>query len=62
MGLEKFKHVVLDFRDFLTVDQGFAYEVFYVFQNKYPQIKIEHTKLNNDDVQFMIDRSLPSPE
>ena len=61
MGLEKFKHVVLDFRDFLTVDQGFANEVFYVFQNKYPQIKIEHTK-SNDDVQLMIDRSLPSLE
>ena len=59
MGLEKFKYVVLYFRDFLTVDQGFANEVFYVFQNKYPQIKIEHTKANND-VQFMIERSLPS--
>jgi hypothetical protein len=59
--LEKFKHIVLDFRDLLTVDQGFVDEVFHVFQNKYPQIEIEHTKSNND-VQFMIDRSLPSPE
>jgi hypothetical protein len=61
MGLEKCKHVVLDFRDLLTVDQGFVDEVYHVFQNKYPQIKIEHTK-SNDDVQFMIERSLPSPE
>jgi hypothetical protein len=59
--LEKFKHVVLDFGDLLTVDQGFVDEVFHVFQTKYPQIKIEHTK-SNDDVQFMIDRSLPAPK
>jgi hypothetical protein len=59
--LEKFKHVVLDFRDLLTVDQGFVDEVCHVFKTKYPQIKIEHTK-SDDDVQFMIDHSLPSPE
>ena len=62
MGLEKFKHVIYILEIFLTVDKGFANEVFYVFQNKYHQIKIEYTKSNNDDVQFMIDRSLPSPE
>jgi hypothetical protein len=61
MGLEKFKHEFLDFRNLLTLDQGFVEEVFHVFQNNYPQIKIEHTK-SNDDLQFMIDRSLPSPE
>ena len=61
MDLEKFKHVVLDFWDLSMVDQGFFDEVFRVFQNKYPLIKLEHTKAN-DDVQFMIDRSLPSPE
>ena len=43
------------------MDQGFVDAVFHVFQNKYPQIKIEHTK-SNDDVQFMIDPGLPSPE
>jgi hypothetical protein len=43
------------------MDQKFVDEVFRVFQNKYPPIKNEHTKAN-DDVQFMIDRSLPSPE
>jgi hypothetical protein len=61
MGLEKFKHVVLDFRNLLKVDQGFVYEVFHVFQNKYPKIEIEHTKSENG-VYFMIDFSLPSPE
>ena len=39
----------------------FVDKVFRLFQNKYPPIKIEHKK-GNDDVQFMIDRSLPSPE
>jgi hypothetical protein len=59
--LEKFKHVILDFRDISTVGKEFVDKVFRLFQNKYPPIKIEHKK-GNDDVQFMIDRSLPSPE
>ena len=58
LGLEKFKHVVLDFRHISTVGQGFVDEVFRVFQSKYPQIKIEYTNAN-DDVKFMIERSLP---
>jgi anti-sigma regulatory factor (Ser/Thr protein kinase) len=58
LGLEKFKHVVLDFRDISTVGQGFVDEVFRVFQSKYPRIKIEYTNAN-DDVRFMIERSLP---
>ena len=59
LGLEKFKHVVLDFKDISTVGQGFVDEVFRVFQSKYPQIKITYTNAN-DDVKFMIERSLPS--
>ena len=57
LGLEKFKHVILDFKDISTVGQGFVDEVFRVFQSKYPKIKIEYTKAN-DDVQFMIKRTL----
>ncbi len=59
LGLEKFKHVVLDFRNISTVGQGFVDEVFRVFQTKHPKIKIEY-KNANDDVKFMIERSLPS--
>jgi anti-sigma regulatory factor (Ser/Thr protein kinase) len=59
LGLEKFEHVILDFTGISTVGQGFVDEVFRVFQNKYPQIKIEYTKANSD-VKFMIERSLPS--
>ena len=58
LGLEKFKHVVLDFKNISTVGQGFVDEVFRVFQSKHPRIKITYTNAN-DDVQFMIERSLP---
>ena len=57
LGLEKFKHVVLNFKDISTVGQGFVDEVFRVFQSKYPKIKIEYTN-TNDNVRFMIERSL----
>lgn len=60
LGLEKFKHVLLDFRDISTVGQGFVDEVFRVFKSKYPGIKIDFVNAN-DDVKFMIERSLPSP-
>ncbi len=58
LGLEKFKHVVLDFKGISTVGQGFVDEVYRVFQSKYPKIKITYTNAN-DDVRFMIERSLP---
>jgi anti-sigma regulatory factor (Ser/Thr protein kinase) len=58
LGLEKFKYVVLDFKNISTVGQGFVDEVFRVFQSKYPKIKITYTNAN-DDVRFMIERSLP---
>lgn len=60
LGLEKFKRVILDFKDISTIGQGFVDEVFRVFQSKHPKIKIEYTNAN-DDVRFMIERSLPSP-
>ena len=59
LGLEKFKHVVLDFKNISTVGQGFVDEVFRVFQSKYPRIEITYINAN-DDVRFMIERSLPS--
>ncbi len=59
LGLEKFKYVVLDFEKISTVGQGFVDEVFRVFQSKQPKIKIDYINAN-DDVKFMIERSLPS--
>ncbi len=59
IGLEKFNHIVLDFRNIKTVGQGFVDEVFRIFQKKYPKIKIEYTD-TNEDVRFMIERGLPN--
>ena len=57
-GLEKFNHIILDFRQIKTVGQGFVDEVFRIFQKKYPKIRIEYNNAN-EDVRFMIERGLP---
>ena len=57
-GLEKFNHILMDFRHIKTVGQGFVDEVFRIFQKKYPKIKIEYENAN-EDVRFMIERGLP---
>ena len=40
-GLEKFSEIILDFKDVKMIGQGFADEIFRVFQNNYQQIKIK---------------------
>ena len=55
-GLEKFKHVTLDFRGVKTVGQGFADEVFRVWQKNHPSITIEPKNMN-DNVRFMTTRA-----
>jgi DNA-binding transcriptional ArsR family regulator len=40
LGLEKFREVVLDFRDVGSVGQGFADEVFRVFAAAHPEVKV----------------------
>lgn len=54
-GLDKFKEIVLDFKGVETVGQGFCDEVFRVWQNKYPEIKISYINAN-ENVEFMIKR------
>ncbi len=57
VGLEKFRDVLLDFKGVSSVGQAFADEIFRVFQNEHPQIKI--TRVNaNEDVEFMIRAAL----
>lgn len=56
-GLDKFKHVILDFRKVETVGQGFADEVFRVWQKSHPKIKLAHENAN-ENVEFMIGRAL----
>ncbi len=58
-SLEKFKNLCLDFKGVKSVGQGFVDEVFRVFQNQHPNIKIEYVNAN-DNVKFMIERSLPN--
>jgi len=55
-GLDRFKRVILDFSKVQGVGQGFSDEVFRVFNNRHPEIKI--TVLNaNQAVSFMIKRA-----
>jgi len=52
-NLEKFREVVLDFRDVKSVGQGFADEVFRVFAGRYPAIVIS-TENTNPVIDAMI--------
>jgi len=54
-GLDKFKHIILNFDRVPTVGQAFADEIFRVFQQRNPEIVI--TPINmNEAVKYMIDR------
>lgn len=61
LGLEKFREVVLDFKGVKTVGQGFVDEVFRIFRNRHPDIRITYINAN-ENVEFMIQRGLPSRE
>jgi DNA-binding transcriptional ArsR family regulator len=52
-NLEKFSEIVLDFRDVKSVGQGFADEVFRVFAQRHPAVKIA-TENTNPGVDAMI--------
>jgi anti-sigma regulatory factor (Ser/Thr protein kinase)/biotin operon repressor len=56
-GLEKFKTIVLDFKNVETVGQGFADEVFRVWHNHHPHIKINYQNAN-ENILFMIKRAV----
>ncbi|MEK7681026.1 MAG: DUF4325 domain-containing protein [Patescibacteria group bacterium] len=55
MGLEDFKEIVLDFKHVETVGQGFADEIFRVWQTAHPKKKIIYINAN-ENVEFMIKR------
>lgn len=57
MGLEKFRQVVLDFKGIQTVGPSFVDEIFRVFQNEYPEIKIQYFNAN-EEVDAAIRRAL----
>jgi len=54
-GLDRYKVIVLDFDKVTTIGQAFADEIFRVFQQRHPKIKIESTNMI-EPVKFMIDR------
>ncbi|CAG1003124.1 hypothetical protein MTYP_03067 [Methylophilaceae bacterium] len=55
-GLQKFKEVILDFKGINNIGQAFADEIFRVFRNEYPDIRL--IPVNTvDDVKKMISRA-----
>lgn len=56
VGLEKFKIILFDFDRVPTVGQAFADEVFRVFHQKYPDIKLEVENMT-EGVRFMVERA-----
>ncbi|MDR0960115.1 MAG: DUF4325 domain-containing protein [Propionibacteriaceae bacterium] len=55
LGLEQFTHVILDFTGVTFVGQGFADELFRVWQNAHPDIQLDVSGAN-PAVDFMINR------
>lgn len=58
-GLEKFDRIIFDFAGVKELGQGFADELFRVFQNRYPEIVLE-VRNANAAVDFMIRRARSS--
>ncbi len=59
MGLDKFKTIILDFKNVASVGQAFVDEVFRVFKNENPNINIKYVNAN-EEVDSMIKRGLMS--
>lgn len=57
VNLDKFRMIILDFSNIETVGQAFADEIFRVFMNLHPDIKIEPVNMV-DTVEFMINRAI----
>ena len=55
-GLDKFKIIVMDYEKVPTVGQAFADEIYRVFKNKKPDIKIQNINMN-EAVEFMVERA-----
>lgn len=58
-NLEQFNHVLLDFKNVVAVGQGFVDEIFRVYKIKNPTIQFDYCNAN-EDVEFMIKRSIPT--
>jgi anti-sigma regulatory factor (Ser/Thr protein kinase) len=58
-GLDRFRHVILDFTDVETVGQGFVDEVFRVWAREHPEVRLEPIHMS-PAVEFMVRRGLPA--
>lgn len=54
-GLHKFRSIIMDFDKVPMIGQGFADEIFRVYQSRHPEIKITPVNMN-EAVEFMINR------
>lgn len=54
VGMEKFKHLVLDFKNVLTIGQGFADEIFRIWKHNNPKAVIE-VRHANENIKMMIE-------
>ncbi len=55
-GLNKFEKILLNFKDIETIGQGFADEIFRVWQKRQPGIEIKVFN-TNENIDFMINRA-----
>lgn len=55
-GLDKFKTIILDFKDVETIGQGFADEIFRVWKSQHPHVSIIIENAN-ENINFMISRA-----
>lgn len=55
-GMEKFRTIILDFKNVATVGQAFADEVFRVFKRQHPKIVMSPVNMNKA-VKFMVERA-----
>ncbi len=55
-GLDKFKQVVFDFEGVDLIGQGFADEIFRVYQRKHPEMVLKGTNMN-DTVALLVGRA-----
>lgn len=54
---QEYNHVLLDFAKIDLIGQGFADEIFRVYQQKRPELSIEYCNAN-EDIEFMIKRAV----
>ncbi|MBU3968628.1 ATP-binding protein [Patescibacteria group bacterium] len=56
-GLEKFKIILFDYENVPMVGQAFADEIYRVFQERHPDIRLENEN-TSEGVRFMIERAI----